>query len=149
MLTFVLAIGCEQGPPVELARAGGAAAAVERARQRVMENHAYERLASANARLVVGHTCYYGAKPPQGWAEFNVLVRARRDDLLWRLQRASTPEARLYGAIGLRETEAVGPKWFTVLVTAISEPVATCSGCEFSSGPATEAVAAYDGWESA
>ncbi len=114
-----------------------------------MENHAYERLASANARLVVGHTCYYGAKRPQGWAELNVLVRARRDDLLWRLQRAPTPEARLYGAIGLRETEAVGPKWFKVLVAAVREPVATCRGCLLSSGSAVEAVAAYDDWESA
>ncbi len=73
-----------------------------------------------------------------------MLVDTGRADLLWIVLAATTPEARVYGAIGLRDAGAISPADYIYFVKAIQEPVETCRGCNVRSTNAAEAASNYD-----
>lgn len=147
MLGFVLLVtACQDGPSPDLMLVGPQLEPVIRAAHTTaLARIAYDRLSSPKARLVVGWRCYLAPYAPPGGNESRVLVDAGVD-LLRQLASAPAPEARVYGAIGLRELGVINSETFARMLSDIEGPVQTCSGCIFWTANAKEAAAAHDEW---
>lgn len=145
---LLLASACQSAPSPDLMTvAAQVEPAIKAAHSTAMTQVAFARLTSKNARLVVGWRCYLAPHAPPGANEMRVLVDTGRADLLQQLASAPASEARVYGAIGLRDLGAIDAETFARMITDIEEPVEMCSGCIFWKGSsAKEAVAAYDEW---
>ncbi len=148
MLGFVLLVtACQDGPSPDLMSVGPQLEPfIRAAHTTALARIAYDRLSSPNARLMVGWRCYYAGHAPPSRNETRVLVDAGRADLLRQLASAPAPEARVYGAIGLRELGVIDSKTYATMLSDIEGPVQTCSGCIFWTANAKEAAAAHDEW---
>lgn len=143
----ILMMGCQSAPYPDLVSVGPQLEpAIRAAHTTALARIAYDRLTSSKARLVVGWRCYLAPHAPPGGNETRVLVDAGRADLLRQLASAPTPEARIYGALGLRELGVIDSETFARMLGDIEGPVQTCSGCIFWTAIAKEAAAAYDEW---
>lgn len=148
MLGFVLLVtACQEGPSPDLMSVGPQLEpAIRAAHTTAAARIAYDRLTSPKARLVVGWRCYLAPHAPPGANEARVLVDSGRVDILRKLASAPAPEARVYGAIGLRELGVIDSETFARMLSDIEGPVQTCNGCIFWTANAKEAAAAHDEW---
>lgn len=144
---ILLVTACQDGPSPDLMSVGPQLEpAIRAAHTTAAARSAYDLLSSPSARLAVGGHCYFAPHPPPGANETRVLVDAGRADLLRLLATAPAPEARVYGAIGLRDLGAIDSKTYATMLSDIDEPARTCSGCIFWTASAREAAATYDEW---
>jgi hypothetical protein len=94
----------------------------------------FELLLSPFDTLDVGKACYFDGVPPPGYSAVKQLINSGRFDLIRRVLRAPTPEARMYAVLSLydRSDKTEDDKSVIEKLRKMDLPMRVCRGCRIS-----------------